>query len=69
MSELNFEGVAIDNFTITVKGFKGPIDIPLILNERMELTCVVEVLEVVIRENRRTGQVSRDHVVKIAEVQ
>lgn len=69
MSEMRFEGVVIDGYTITVKGFKGPVSIPLTLNERMELTCVVEVLEVAYRENRRTGQVFRDHVVQIAEVQ
>ena len=69
MSEMSFEGTEIDGYSITVKGFKGPITIPLTLNEKMELTCVVEVLEVNFRENRRTGQVFRDHVVKISEVQ
>lgn len=68
MAEMHFEGESIDGFTITVKGFKGPVSIPLTLNEKMELTCVVEVIEVAYRENRRTGQMFRDHVVRIAEV-
>ena len=65
---MRFEGEEIDGFTITVKQFKGPIGVPLSRGEKMELTCIVEVVEVAVRENLKTGQVFRDHVVKISEV-
>lgn len=65
---VQFEGEHIDGFTIKVKGFKGPILIPLARGEKLELTCQVEVVEVAVRENLRSGQVFRDHVVRILEV-
>lgn len=66
---VKFEGEDVDGFLITVKGFKGPIGIPLSMGERLELTCVVEVIEVSHRENRSSGQIFRDHAVRIVEVE
>lgn len=65
---MQFEGEEIDGFTIKVKGFKGPISTPLMRGEKLQLTCDVEVVEVAVRENQRTGHVFRDHIVKIVEV-
>ena len=65
---MKFEGEEIDGYTIRVKGFKGPITQPLMRGEKLELNCSVEVVEVAVRENLRTGEVFRDHIVRIVEV-
>jgi hypothetical protein len=66
---MRFEGEDVDGCTITVRGFKGPIGDPLVRGQKIEIICTVEVVEVAYRENLNTGQLFRDHVVKIAEVQ
>lgn len=65
---MKFEGEHIDGYTIKFKGYKGPITTPLMRGERMDITCAVEVVEVAVREDLRTGKVYRDHIVRIVEV-
>lgn len=66
---LKFEGEDIDGLTVLIKQHKGPLTTPLTRGERVQLTITGEVTEVNFRENRRNGQVYRDHVIVVTDVE
>ncbi len=66
---MKFEGEVVDGGnTIVIRQFRGDIDMPLTLDEIVELTVVVQVTEVSHQVNRRNGTISRTHVVHVKEV-
>lgn len=65
---VRFEGEDLDGCSVTIRQFKGAIAEPLILGEDVQVTIKGKVVGVSIRENRRTGRLTRDHEVLIEEV-
>lgn len=66
---MKFEGEDIDTFSLTIRQAKLPYSQPLSRGEIAKLVIEVEVFEVAVRENLRTGEISRVHTVKVKDVQ
>lgn len=62
---MKFEGEDIDTYTLTIRQAKLPFSQPLSRGEKITLEVDVEVFEVAVRENMRTGEISRVHTVKV----
>ena len=62
---MKFEGEEIDTYTLTIRQAKLPFSQPLSRGEKITLEVDVEVFEVAVRENMRTGELSRVHTVKV----
>lgn len=60
-----FEGQEVDGYAVIVRQFKGPIDVPLAWGEEVQVNIRGKVIAVTVRENRQTGQLTREHEVKI----
>lgn len=66
---VRFEGEVVDGGNqIVIRQFKGDIDIPLLLDETVQLVFTAKVTEVSHQVNQRNGTVSRTHVVHVQEV-
>lgn len=65
---MQFEGEKVDDYSMTIRQAKLPIGKPFARGEVTTITLEVEVQEVSHRENLRTGEIIRDHVVKVKEV-
>ena len=64
-----FEGEIVDGgYAIVIRQFKGDIEKPLTLDETVELTIHAKVSEVAHQVDRRTGTVTRNHIVHVKEV-
>jgi hypothetical protein len=64
-----FEGEDIDGgYEILIRQYKGPIDKPLTLDEIFELNVHVKVMSVAHEVNKRSGVMSRVHIVHVVEV-
>lgn len=62
---LIFEGEKVDVTTIKLQQFKGAIKTPLVRGERFHLTLDVEVVGVMMWENKRNGKIYREHVITV----
>lgn len=65
---MKFEGDEIDGYKITLRQFKGDLDVPLTADEYVTLTVVAQVSEVSHRVDRKSGLFFRDHIVHVKEV-
>ena len=65
---MKFEGEQVDNTRATLRTYTGPIDIPLAVDEVVELHVVAKVIEVTHQVNQRTGELNRVHVLRVKEV-
>jgi hypothetical protein len=63
--EMSFEGENIDNFSVTIRQAKLDYSKPLARGETVKLVVEVECTAVSIRENQRTGEILRDHIVRV----
>lgn len=64
---MKFEGEDINSYSLTIRQAKLPFPQPLSRGEVVRLVIEVEVFEVAVRENMRTGEISRVHTVKVRE--
>jgi hypothetical protein len=69
--QVKFEGEDVDAALITLRQYKGewPVDRPLLVDEEVKMTLVVEVAEVSHRVNQRDGNLYRVHVLHVLQVQ
>ena len=65
---MKFEGEQVDAYEVVIRQFRGPIDRPLTLGELVTLEVIVQVTEVSHREHQKTGEIYRDHIVRVKEV-
>ena len=66
---MKFEGEVVDGGnTIVIRQFRGDIDVPLALDEVVELTVVCRVSEVAHTVSQKNGLVTRTHNVHVKEV-
>lgn len=66
---MKFEGEIVDGGNaIVIRQYKGDIEIPLTLDEVVELTIHAQVTEVAHQVNRKNGTVTRNHIVHVKEV-
>ncbi len=65
---MKFEGETVDVYEVVIRQFRGPIQKPLALGEIVTLEIQVQVTEVSHREHPRSGDIYRDHIVKVLEV-
>lgn len=66
---VKFEGDIVDGgFDIVIRQFRGDIDVPLILDETVELTIRAKVTSVSHDINKKNGTMTRTHIVHVSEV-
>jgi predicted membrane protein len=66
---MKFEGEVVDGGnTIVIRQFRGDIDVPLALDEVVELNVVCRVSEVAHTVSQKSGLVTRTHIVHVKEV-
>lgn len=67
---MKFEGEEVlGGPKVSVRQFKGDIDIPLTVDEMVELRVVAKVTEVNHVVDGKTGLLSRVHVLRVQEVE
>lgn len=66
---MRFEGEDVDGLKGTIRLHRFDMEVPLLVGEVVELRVVAYVSEVVHRVDQRTGQVFRDHTVRLKEVE
>ncbi len=65
-----FEGEDVDGgFDILIRQFRGDIEVPLALEEIVDLKVTAKVMEVTHQLNKKTGTITRTHVVHVIEVE
>lgn len=66
---MKFEGEQVDGGNqIVIRQFRGDIDIPLTLDEVVQLEIFCKVTQVSHEVNQRNGQITRTHIVHVKEV-
>ncbi len=66
---MKFEGEVVDGGNaIVIRQYKGNIEVPLTLDETVELTIFAKVTEVAHQVSQKNGTVTRSHVVHVKEV-
>ena len=69
MRATKFEGEVVDGGNaIVIRQYKGDIEIPLTLDETVELTIYAKVTEVAHQVDQRNCTVTRNHIVHVKEV-
>lgn len=67
---MRFEGEEVNGGSlVTIRQFKGDIEVPLTVEEVVELKIVARVSEVSHAVNTKTGQLSRVHILYVQEVE
>ncbi len=66
---MRFEGEEIAGSSVTIRQFKGDIEVPLAVDEVVELKVMAKVSEVSFAVNQKTGQLTRVHHVQVQEVE
>jgi hypothetical protein len=67
---VNFEGETVTGGSqVTIRQHKGDIEIPLTVDELVELRVVAKVSEVNHVVNQKTGLLTRVHVLQVQEVE
>ena len=66
---MKFEGEEVDALKVTMRQFKGDLDVPLAADEVVELKVLVKVTEVNHGVNQKDHKFYRTHVLKVQEVE
>ena len=67
---MKFEGDDVDGgLDIVIRQYRGDINIPLTLDEDVELSVIGKVTGVSHEINKRTGVLTRTHIVHVTEVE
>ena len=66
---MKFEGEEVDGYKVTLRQFKGDLDVPLAAHEVVELKVLARVTEVNHGVNQRDHKLYRTHVLKVQEVE
>ncbi len=67
---MRFEGEEVTGGSlVTIRQHKGDIEVPLTVDETVELKVVAKVSEVNHVVNQKTGRLSRVHILQIQEVE
>ena len=65
---MKFEGEEVDGSKVTLRQFKGDLDVPLAADEVVEVKVVARVTEVNHGVNQKDHKFYRTHVLKVLEV-
>jgi hypothetical protein len=65
---VNFEGEAVDGCQIVIRQFRGDIELPLAVDEVVDIVLVARVKSVGYEVNERTGHMHRVHIMKVEDV-
>lgn len=65
---MHFEGEQVDGYQVVMRQFRGDIELPLTVDEIVELRVRVRVKQVGYEVNERNGQMHRVHTLKVEEV-
>lgn len=66
---MRFEGDDVDECKATIRLHRFHLDVPLMADEVVEFRVVVHVSEVTHRVDPRTGLLTRDHTLRLKEVE
>lgn len=66
---MRFEGEEVAGSSVTIRQYKGDIDVPLTVDELVEFRVVARVSEVSHAVNQKTGQLTRVHIIQVQEVE
>ncbi len=65
-----FEGEDVDGgFDILIRQFRGDIEVPLALEEVVDLKVTAKVMEVTHQLSKKTGIITRTHIVHVIDVE
>lgn len=67
---MKFEGEEVTGGSaVTIRQFKGDIELPLAVDETVELRVLAEVSEVSHVTNKRNGLLTRVHILHVKEIE
>lgn len=67
---MKFEGEEVDGGSeVVIRQFRGDIEVPLVVDEIVQMKVIAKVAEVTHKVNERTGQLTRSHIMKVQEVE
>ena len=66
---MRFEGEEVSGTSVIIRQFKGDIEVPLTVDELVELRVIAKVSEVSHVVNPKTGELSRVHIIHVQEVE